>query len=38
MREIVKESMEAALKRIIPEVPFVAEIRVAGAWGCENAK
>ena len=29
---IVKESMEA-LERIIPEVPFVAEIRVAEAWG-----
>ena len=31
--EIVKESMEEALERIIPEVPFVAEIRVAEAWG-----
>jgi DNA polymerase-1 len=30
---IVKESMEEALRRIIPEVPFVAEIRVAEAWG-----
>ena len=30
---IVKDSMEAAFKRIIPEVPFVAEIRVAEAWG-----
>jgi hypothetical protein len=30
---IVKESMEEASKRIIPEVPFVAEIRVAEAWG-----
>ncbi|MFZ0945029.1 MAG: DNA polymerase, partial [Syntrophobacteraceae bacterium] len=28
---IVKESMEAALERIIPEVPFIAEIRVAEA-------
>ena len=32
MLGIVKESMEA-LERIIPEVPFVAEIRVAEAWG-----
>lgn len=30
---IVKESMEEALKRIIPEAPFVAEIRVADSWG-----
>ncbi|MGO8944333.1 MAG: hypothetical protein ACLQJ7_11755 [Syntrophobacteraceae bacterium] len=28
---IVKESMEAALERIIPEVPFIAKIRVAEA-------
>ncbi|MGD0886732.1 MAG: hypothetical protein ABSA46_17970 [Thermodesulfovibrionales bacterium] len=33
VREIVKQSMEEAFKQIIPEVPFVAEIRVAGAWG-----
>ena len=32
MREIVKESMEAALERIVPEVPFVAEIGVAEVW------
>jgi DNA polymerase I-like protein with 3'-5' exonuclease and polymerase domains len=30
---IVKESMGEAFSQIIPEVPFVAEIRVAGAWG-----
>jgi hypothetical protein len=30
---IVKESMEEAFRQIIPEVPFVAEIRVAEAWG-----
>ena len=30
---IVEESMESALGQIIPEVPFVAEIRVAEAWG-----
>ena len=33
VQKIVKESMEAAFKQIIPEVPFVAEIRVADAWG-----
>jgi DNA polymerase I-like protein with 3'-5' exonuclease and polymerase domains len=33
VREIVKESMEAALERIVPEVPFLAEIRAAEAWG-----
>jgi DNA polymerase I-like protein with 3'-5' exonuclease and polymerase domains len=30
---IVKESMEDAFKRIIQEVPFVAEIRMAETWG-----
>ncbi len=29
MREIVKESMEDALEKIIPEVPFVAEPKIA---------
>jgi DNA polymerase I-like protein with 3'-5' exonuclease and polymerase domains len=29
---IVNGSMEEALKRIVPEVPFVAEIRVADSW------
>jgi DNA polymerase I-like protein with 3'-5' exonuclease and polymerase domains len=33
VQAIVKESMEEALERIIPEVPFVAETRVAEAWG-----
>ena len=33
VKSIVKESMEAALERIVSEVPFVAEIRVAEAWG-----
>jgi DNA polymerase I-like protein with 3'-5' exonuclease and polymerase domains len=33
VQAIVKESMEEALEQIIPEVPFVAEIRVAEAWG-----
>jgi DNA polymerase I-like protein with 3'-5' exonuclease and polymerase domains len=32
VREIVKEAMEMALERIIPEVPFVVEIRVADSW------
>jgi len=35
---IVKESMEEALEQIIPEVPFVAEIRVAEAWGWDSVK
>jgi len=29
----VKESMEEAFRQIIPEVHFIAEIRVAEAWG-----
>jgi len=29
---IVKESMEEAFQGIIPEVPFVVEIRVADSW------
>ena len=29
VKEIVKESMERAFEKMIPEVPFVAEIRVA---------
>jgi DNA polymerase I-like protein with 3'-5' exonuclease and polymerase domains len=33
MSVILKESMDGALEWIIPEVPFVAEIRVAEAWG-----
>jgi len=33
VQAIVKESMEEALEQIIPEVPFVAEVRVAEAWG-----
>jgi len=32
VQSIVKESMEEAFKRIIPEVAFVAEIRVADSW------
>jgi len=30
---IVKESMEEAFGRIIPEVPFVVEPKIAEAWG-----
>jgi len=30
---IVKKSIVEAFKKIIPEVPFVAEVRVAEAWG-----
>lgn len=33
VQAIVKESMEEALNRIIPEVPFAVEIRVAEVWG-----
>jgi DNA polymerase I len=33
VQAIVKESMEEAFKQIIPEVPFLMEIRVAEAWG-----
>ena len=33
VQRIVKESTEKAFKKIIPEVSFVAEIRVAEAWG-----
>jgi DNA polymerase I-like protein with 3'-5' exonuclease and polymerase domains len=29
---IVKESMEEAFKKIIPEVPFVVELKVADSW------
>jgi hypothetical protein len=32
VKTIVKEGMEAAFEKIIPEVPFVAEIRVANSW------
>jgi DNA polymerase-1 len=32
VREIVKESIKTTFKQIIPEVPFVAEIRVADSW------
>ena len=33
VQTIVKEAMEEAFEKLIPEVPFVAEIRVAEAWG-----
>jgi len=33
VQTIVEESMEEPLERIIPEVPFVAEIRMVEAWG-----
>jgi DNA polymerase I-like protein with 3'-5' exonuclease and polymerase domains len=32
VQAIVKESMEEAFRKIMPEVPFGAEIRVAEAW------
>ena len=33
VKVIVKEAMEEAFGKIIPKVPFVAEIRVAEVWG-----
>ena len=33
VRAIGAESMETAFEKIIPDVPFVAAIRVAEAWG-----
>ena len=33
MKAIVKGAMEEAFKQIIPEALFVAETRVAEAWG-----
>ena len=33
VQAIVKQSMEEAFEKIIPEVPFTVEIRVAAAWG-----
>jgi len=35
VQAIVKDSMAEALERIVPEVQFVAEIRVANSWGDE---
>jgi hypothetical protein len=32
VKVIVKESMEAALERIIPEVPFAVEPKIANSW------
>jgi len=32
VKAIVSESMEAAFEKIIPEVPFAVEIRVADSW------
>jgi DNA polymerase I-like protein with 3'-5' exonuclease and polymerase domains len=32
VRVIVKASMEEAFKKIIPEVPFAVEPRVADSW------
>ena len=33
VKAIVKEAMEEALNRIIPEVPFAVEPRIADSWG-----
>jgi len=35
VKAIVKGAMEEAFKQIIPEVPFVAEPKIAHAWGGE---
>jgi DNA polymerase I-like protein with 3'-5' exonuclease and polymerase domains len=32
VQAIVKESMEEALERIIPEVPFIVEPQIADSW------
>jgi DNA polymerase I-like protein with 3'-5' exonuclease and polymerase domains len=32
VKAIVKEPMEKAFRKIIPKVPFIAEIRVADSW------
>jgi DNA polymerase I-like protein with 3'-5' exonuclease and polymerase domains len=32
VKAIVKESMEKAFRQIIPEVPFVAEPKIADSW------
>jgi DNA polymerase I-like protein with 3'-5' exonuclease and polymerase domains len=33
VQAVVKKSMEGALERITPEVPFVVEPKIAEAWG-----
>jgi len=33
VQAIVKESVEEAFRKIIPEVPFAVEIRVSDSWG-----
>jgi DNA polymerase I-like protein with 3'-5' exonuclease and polymerase domains len=33
VQKIVKESMEETFRQIIPEVSFVAEMRVTEDWG-----
>jgi hypothetical protein len=33
VKAIVGESMEGAFKKIIPEVPFVVEPKIADSWG-----
>jgi DNA polymerase I-like protein with 3'-5' exonuclease and polymerase domains len=32
VQAIVKESMEEAFKKIIPEVPFIVEPKIADSW------
>jgi DNA polymerase-1 len=38
VQAVVKESMEEAFKQIIPEVPFVVEIRVVDSWKSQDLK
>jgi DNA polymerase I-like protein with 3'-5' exonuclease and polymerase domains len=33
VQTIVEESMENAFNKIIPDVPFAVEIRMAETWG-----
>jgi DNA polymerase I-like protein with 3'-5' exonuclease and polymerase domains len=33
VQAVVKESMEEAFRKIIPEVPFVVEPKIVDSWG-----
>ena len=33
VKEVVADSMKDSLERIIPEVPFVLDIKAAESWG-----
>jgi hypothetical protein len=32
VKSIVEESMEEAFKKVIPEVPFIVEPKIADSW------